>query len=394
MALHRKLGETAASLSDAQFELAVARIVAIADNAHTKVREYNRTPRYNRLPIRGYPFADGYYIVRAFEGYEDLLGSRLVAIDGRPTEQLMSDLQPFIGGPMGTQMKYMPYLLESPELLHAAGLADAPDRLLLTMTPSNGSTRDVLLDGQFPDSSDQIARAHVLLAPRAYATSQPRWKALHGVTDQTPLYLGKPIEAFQTALIADLNAFYVQFWANSDVGDVSVTEFCETALSRYRSEPMPVLIVDHRFNGGGNLELTRDCMTGLASSLPDGGRLYIIIGGATFSAGIYSAAFLKQTAGEDAIIVGEPVGDRLISWGEDNLLRLPNSGIEIKFSTGKHDLVNGCDDWRVCHWSVLSLDMHTPNLDPDLYAPLTFQDYAQQTDPALKAIRSHLTSVE
>ena len=46
---HRALAERAGEMSDAEFELAVARIVAMADNAHTKIREYNRTPRYNRL---------------------------------------------------------------------------------------------------------------------------------------------------------------------------------------------------------------------------------------------------------------------------------------------------------------------------------------------------------
>ena len=80
---YEQLRASAVDMSDAEFELAVARVVALAGNAHTKVREYNRTPRYSRLPIRGYWFADGYYIIRAHSGYEQYLGHRVVAIDGR-----------------------------------------------------------------------------------------------------------------------------------------------------------------------------------------------------------------------------------------------------------------------------------------------------------------------
>ena len=41
---HSLLTSQAADMSDAEFDLAVARIVALAGNAHTKIREYNRAP--------------------------------------------------------------------------------------------------------------------------------------------------------------------------------------------------------------------------------------------------------------------------------------------------------------------------------------------------------------
>jgi hypothetical protein len=389
VAAHSRLDERAGTLTDAEFELAVAGIVAMADNAHTKVREYNRTPRYNRLPIRGYWFADGYHVVRAYRGYEELLGLRLVAIDGRPVQQVIKTLSQYVPGPEGTKRKYTPYLLESPALLHAAGLADASDRVRLTLADAGGMQRDVNLEEPFPDPGDHIARAHALLAPGVYAVSQPDWASIHEATEGTPLYLRTPIKRLQATEIPELNAFYIQFWTNNNVGSTSITDFCEQALAQYRSRPTPVLIVDHRFNSGGNLGLTRDCMTELGESLPDDGRLYVVIGGATFSAGIYSVAFLMQSAGEKAMLVGEPVGDAMVSWGEDNLLRLPNSGIEIKFSTGKHDLANGCDDWKKCHWSVLFMDMNTPDMTPQIPAPLTYRDYENQIDAAIEAIRVH-----
>jgi hypothetical protein len=51
---------------------------------------------------------------------------------------------------------------------------------------------------------------------------------------------------------------------------------------------------------------------------------------------MHSTAFLLHSAGDQAVLVGESVGDTMQHWGEDNLLRLPNSEIEIKFSAGSH----------------------------------------------------------
>lgn len=49
----------------------------------------------------------------------------------------------------------------------------------------------------------------------------------------------------------------------------------------------------------------------LPDFVPSSGRLYLLTGPQTVSASITTAAFVKQAAGSRAIILGEPVGDRL-----------------------------------------------------------------------------------
>ena len=193
----------------------------------------------------------------------------------------------------------------------------------------------------------------------------------------------------QTRTIPELQASYLQFWTNNDVGSTSIKAFCKDALDAYRREPTPNVIIDHRYNGGGNFNRTQDCMEGFGKSIPPDGHLYIITGGSTFSAGMYSTAFLLHSAGDQAVLVGESVGDTMQHWAEDNLLRLPNSEIEIKFSTGMHDLGQPCNDWQKCHWDALFLDMYLEDMEPDIHAPLYYHDYASQVDPALEAIRQH-----
>ena len=390
---HAQLMDRAPAMTDAEFELAVARIVALADNAHTKVREYNRTPRYNRLPIRGYWFANGYHVIRAYQGFEQLLGNKITHIDGISMERIVDELQQYIAGPAGTFRKYSPYLLESPELMFAAGLTKSPQSMEITMQDPTSSfdpeEKVVLFEAPFPSSSDQIGRSHYLLTSAAYAKSQPYWKTADLNTESAPIYLQLPAERMQTRAIPELQASYLQFWTNNDVGSTSIKAFCKDALDAYRREPTPNVIIDHRYNGGGNFNRTRDCMEDFGKSIPPDGHLYIITGGSTFSAGMYSTAFLLHSAGDQAVLVGESVGDTMQHWAEDNLLRLPNSEIEIKFSTGMHDLGQPCNDWQKCHWDALFLDMYLEDMEPDIHAPLYYHDYVSQVDPALEAIRQH-----
>ena len=392
-AAYDTLAVQAADMTDAEFELAVARVVALAGNAHTKIREYNRTPRYNRLPIRGHWFEDGYFIVRAYKGFEQLLGRKLVAIEGYGIDEVANRLRQYIAGPTGTHRKYSPYLIESPELMFAAGISRSPDSMEMTFEDPhdtfNVGQEVVQFDAPFPSSSDQIARTHYLLTAEVYSTSQPDWKMTAQDLENTPQYLRYPAELMQSHDIPELEARYVQFWYNNDSGSTSIKNFCHDELKRYQSSPSRNLIIDQRFNGGGNLNKTKSCMEGFAKSVPKDGRLYVIAGGATFSAGMYSAAFLLSSAGDQATLVGESMGDSMQSWGEDNLLRLPNSEIEIKFSTGMHDLSRPCGDWKKCYWGTIFLDLGLESLDPDIEAPLYYEDYVSQRDPAFEAIRIH-----
>jgi hypothetical protein len=384
--LHEALQNDAANLSAAEFDLAVARIVAAADNAHTKVREYSRTPRYSRLPVRGHMFDDGYFLIRAHNDYENLLGMKLIAIDGKTVTDIQQGLRPYIGGNEATFDKYLPYLMESPELRHAAGLISSPNSLQLTLQNEEGEQSTVTLAAPYPPSNEQIARSNMLLEPKVYSQSQPEWQSVHPSDATLPLYLQAPFEQFQFVQDQVAGFSYLQFWTNNNVGDRSISDFCAESLATFRRNPTPNLVIDHRFNGGGNYHHTADCMEKLGRSVPQDGKLYVVVSGATFSAGIVSAATAVVAAGDRATIIGTSVGDRLVSWGEDNLLQLPNSEIEIKFSTGKHDLINGCGDWRECYWGNLFSDLRIDSLDPDVRVPLSYADYRAGRDPVMETI--------
>ena len=84
--------------------------------------------------------------------------------------------------------------------------------------------------------------------------------------------------------------------------------------------------MDLRFNSGGDLVVARDFFEKLAHEAwaDRPGRLFVIVGRCTFSAGLYHAAQMKQLS--RAIFVGEPVGDRLDYWAEGGQIVLPKLG--------------------------------------------------------------------
>jgi hypothetical protein len=68
------------------------------------------------------------------------------------------------------------------------------------------------------------------------------------------------------------------------------------------------------------------------------------------------------------------------------LLELPNSLIQIKFSTGKHDLENGCDDWSQCHWGTMGHEIRLKTLAPEHNTALSYRNYINGIDPSMERI--------
>lgn len=98
------------------------------------------------------------------------------------------------------------------------------------------------------------------------------------------------------------------------------------------------------------------------------GRCFVITGRATFSSGALDALdFRRATA---ALVAGEPMGNKPNRFGQLNSFALPNSGLNVWYSTKKFILVPG----------------DPPILEPDLPAEATWDDYLAGRDPVLERI--------
>jgi len=144
-------------------------------------------------------------------------------------------------------------------------------------------------------------------------------------------------------------------------------------------------IVDLRPNQGGNFFNTVLFTQALPRLLPPDGRVFVLVGRATFSAALVTAAMLKANGGNRTVLIGETMGDADRFWAEGGNMTLPNSKIEVRYSNGLHDWASGCTDLDTCYWAAVAFGVRHISLAPEVYVEPTFADYAVGHDPALAA---------
>jgi hypothetical protein len=189
---------------------------------------------------------------------------------------------------------------------------------------------------------------------------------------------------FRRIRLANSCAMLVQLKANHDVGNQHIKDFVAATEADMRANKPCAVILDLRYDDGGNYQNT----AGFAKDLPNlttpGGRIYLLTGPSTFSAGITTAAFVKQAGGNRVTILGEPVGDRLNFFSEGNRGCLPNYHLCVSYARGKHDYAHPCTDWDTCFWLNKFYPVHVDTLGPDETITMSFAEWRQGRDPVFE----------
>jgi hypothetical protein len=385
VAEHQESGTT---FSDAAFYLEVRRIVALADNGHSNADDTPIFQRFGLLPLRAHAFADGLYVVRAREAQRALLGARIARVEGRTLAELEPLLKAYCGGTLEYFRHYsQPQLLLSPALMHAAGLAQAPDRLRLGVVRASGESAEVVLEVDLASSAFG-GRPWRLLSPRPVEGAEG-WAAVHGPDAQPPLWLQEEAEVFRYALLEEGALAYLQFRGNRDAPGKSIHEFTTSTRQRLEQDRPRSIVLDCRANGGGDLTTTADFALELPSYVQPGGRVWVLTGNGTFSAGIYTSFYAKASDPENTVVVGEPVGDRPEFWAEQGgPFQLPESGFFLGYALQRHDLVRGCTVPVECHMTQYPehWNLTVESLAPDWVVPTTWADFAAGRDPVLERV--------
>jgi hypothetical protein len=364
------LRNSAPTLSAAQFELALAEIVALAHNAHSAVQSGRWGARFNRLPVSFILFDDGLRVGNS-EADPSLQGLSVEAIAGKSLDDLRQAWSRYQPGPSGWRDQHIFNFIESPELLHAAGIASSADRVEVAFKRADGSrlTRTLSVGdsgGGFGRNSREIE-----FAPPGVAR---------------PLYLQEPDAILRYVDLTDRDTVYIQFRRNFDPLDRDgFRKRADDLAIRLKSRRPRFVIVDQRFNGGGDLNNTRELMKAIPGCLKNDGRVFVITSGRTFSAAISSVGYLKQAGGPRVTIVGKPVGDELDFWAEGRAVMLPHSGTAVSFSTERHNYQTGCPEPE-CHPPIQRHPIAVKTLAPDVSPAYTWADFAAGRDPYLDAV--------
>jgi hypothetical protein len=211
-----------------------------------------------------------------------------------------------------------------------------------------------------------------------------------------PLY-AQPPATFATAELENGSILYIRSNAvypiGSDQRSVESRSFGIISAAVADGTPPRHVILDVRYNQGGNFLAITNLVSELVQMTAPNGRIYVITGRATNSAAIAFAALLKGAAPNRTKFVGEHPSDNAAFWAEGDDLTTP-AGISLHYADGFHDWGRGCHELSRCFWPVVFHGTAIGNLDPDIPIEMSFRDFAAGRDPALDAALADIAAFE
>jgi tetratricopeptide (TPR) repeat protein len=364
------------TLSDSAIVVEMAALVAMLQDGHSRLslplgvgeaqgRAHQPTPSpaerelvMRRYPVAFHLFEDGLFIDAATESHVSLIGSQVVRIGPESADEALravrrvtsadNDSGHTLGGPR---------LLSVAEVCQAIGLTADADRLTLAVTSPDGREREVELRPLDRASDPKLVEASQLPGAKV-----PVW-----MKNPTAPHWFEPIPATR-AVFAQINAI-------TDAPDRTMAQFAADLAAFIRSHDVDRLILDLRWNGGGNNYLSRSLVLALAGlpAINRAGSLYTLVGRYTFSAAMNLTSQLELWT--NTIFAGEPTGASPSHYGDARRYTLPRSGLTVRLSS--------------VYWRDWSVDERRTAVVPELAVAMTSRDYFEGRDPVLEAALTH-----
>ncbi len=319
------------------WHLELRRLVALVGDAHTRVEGLGPFER-SAAPVLLRGFADGWWIFGAFDGHMDLVGARVLQVEGRPMEEVLDALRPYASYENEESLRQAaPAFLRRPAFLHAIRLAAKPDELRLLVRGWDRFEREVTLPA--------VAEDGVYGVRRIRPVTRDPWAERH------------PERNYWHAFPAE-GVLYLRYRACRPDPAQSPADFAADVEAALRAHPRRV-IIDLRGNGGGDSRVFAPVIALFERGGPGRGlQLYALTDAGTFSSGLLNAWQLRERAG--AILAGEPSAQRPNCHGEILPIVLPVSGTHLMCSTKSFHLVPGDPE-------VLAVDLPVPENGADWF---------------------------
>ena len=340
--------------TDAEIVLSLMRLVASAHVGHTNLRWPEGSLAFHRLPLGLQWYSDGLAITAATEPYREALGLRVSSIGTMTPEQLEAAVAPYLAYEDDGwlhQLSQSAMLME--EILRALGQVETDGRVAITLARPDGTTTTLRVAAvPWADRSRLVTAVEALGIPVGPARIEP-------------------LRYYRYEILAGTKTLYIRYNRCADDPRQPFADFAKELLAKVDANPSGVerVVIDLRANGGGNSQVIEPLLTGLHArkSLSAKGRLFALVGPGTFSSGLLAVIKLRHDL--NAVVVGEPPGERLNSYGEVRPLTLPNSHLNVQYSTKYFTLVKGGAAY----------------FEPDMVVRTSIADWRAGNDPVLGA---------
>ena len=300
---YNELSRNVDEMDEAEFYFTLSSYLALSHDSHTSLSSQDIWQHFLYIPIQLNFIGEKLYGVSGRAEYASLLAKEVIRINDMSVSEAVKrgasavphDNEVYLRLWLGGQLNNTAFLC----FIGAAGDKTSPVRL----TFSDGT--EALLE---PMDAMTLRSGKIVSAVKSY-----------------PEYIHQGYYA-----VRDLGnkAILISYNTCSEDPSYPIKEFTEEIKKTIKEVKPEKIIVDLRYNGGGNSALFDPIIKVLKKQKC--GK-YCLIGENTFSSAILNAVSLKDHAGFR--LVGSPTGGSINHYGELKSFTLPDTGWEVYYST-------------------------------------------------------------
>lgn len=338
------------SLSTDESLVALMRTIGQIPDGHSYIHPFQPSVHADFLPLQGYWFDDGYYIVRAANKYKKLVGRRLNAINNHTAEDLLRDITPLVGAdnPWNAKNLFDQFVF-SGNVLRGLKIMPDPNTCIIKSSDSDGNTYEDEVD-----SESFIPWVFWALKPIKEHRPLPALMNL-----RSPNYY---IEIDSVTSTAFVTLHLIQ--SSKGYGLKAFADDIDRSVTGSRCAK---IVFDLRNSLGGDNTRYKPLLEAVAKHKEC--RVFVFTSRKTFSASVNFISDLKNT--REMTLIGEPTGAGANHYGDPEHLLLPATKTSLFLSTKA--------------WVFDSLDQRK-QYDPDVLIRYRYQDYERNSDPWLEAL--------
>lgn len=351
------------NLEDHEIVVGFAKIVASFQYGHTSLAYWSSPIPFHQLPLKIYHFTDGVYITGAHQDYKDIVGGKLIGIEGKPIQDVFKAIYPTV--PVENDYYFKAYGISDaliPEVLHAQRITDQlKSEITLTLEIDGKTIKKTVIavaKGRFPLRYGEV-------------NPESNWVSARDQS-KNPLYLSQLEKNYFFEYLPDSKTLYVRYSQVLDDKSEKVHAFFKRVFMFADQNKVDKFILDVRLNGGGNNFNNKQVIKGIIqrTEIDQKGKLFVITGRRTFSAAQNLINELDTYT--EAIFVGEPSAENINFFGDNKRMRLPKSGLNAYLSWA----------W----WQDKAQWKNDDYMVPDILVKMSFQEYVNNQDPVVEAI--------
>jgi hypothetical protein len=336
-------------LNDTEITLRLMKFMASANVNHNLIQPPASMGFYLRLPLQFGWYPDGLAIVSAPSDLPQALGTHVLKIADQTPEAVLAALAPYVAHENDTSLKENAMgLLRLQAMLKYLGLLNAQNQVVLTLRKPGGQPFQLIVQPGNP----KVPLVGVI-------------EALHV---KPSLARTRPNDYYWQRYLEDSQTLYVQYNKCANDPILPFHRFATDVLAEADGHQVERLVIDLRYNPGGDSRILNALRPGLEQRLSKLGRLYVLIGSGTASAAVENAAELKSFL--HATLIGEPTGGTPSSYGDEKLVTLPNSKLVVQYTT---------------KWLGVKTKDEPDGIKPDVTVLRTFDDIVAGRDAVLEA---------